>query len=179
MRRLGSGETLSFQGQHFTLNSVRMLPRPVQRGGVPMLFISDSAARRGMHLRRAARLGDGILIGTASPEELERIAEKLRLYVAEEGRNFDDMEVVTSLCVNLDSDPQKAAEEADRYLMAYYRQNFWGDVWGPFGPPEKTVGAIRAHVERGVADTIIVRLASYDQEGQLDTFLTEVWPAFR
>ena len=80
---------------------------------------------------------------------------------------------------HLDRDERRAAQEADRLLMEYYRQNYWGDNWGPFGHPDRTVEAIRKHVELGIADTIIVRLASFDQQGQLDIFLNEVVPALQ
>ena len=179
VRRLGTGETVSFEGRHFSLDSVSVVPRPVQKDGVPVLFVCDSAARRETQLRRVARFGDGAIFGTIDAVELERAVDKLRTYVDEEGRDFSKMEVVTSVCVNLDRDERRAAQEADRLLMGYYRQNYWGDSWGPFGHPDRTVEAIRKHVELGIADTIIVRLASFDQQGQLDIFLNEVVPALQ
>ncbi|MBN6057767.1 TIGR03619 family F420-dependent LLM class oxidoreductase, partial [Nonomuraea sp. RK-328] len=58
MRRLWSGDEVSFQGTHFAFNDVRLAPAPARRGGPPIWLAgggSDSA------LRRVARLADGWL----------------------------------------------------------------------------------------------------------------------
>ena len=174
VRRLGSGETVTFQGRHFDLNGARAHPRPVQEGGVPILFVCDSPRLRERQLRRAARYGDGVIFGTIKPDDLVTNTEKLRAYAEEEGRDFSKMEVVTSVCINLDRDEARAAREADRFLMGYYRENYWGDSWGPWGPPEKAAERINALAETGATDTIVVRLATFDQERQLETLLSDV-----
>ena len=67
-------------------------------------------------------------------------------------------------------------EEAHRYLLTYYGANIWGDRWGPFGSPERAVERIKEYAQAG-AGTLIVRFASFDQAGQLETFIREVEPA--
>ena len=178
MKRLGAGETISYRGRHFDLDSVSMEPRPLQKGGVPILIACHQRARREAQFRRVARLGDGFISISDTPEEYGRAVEKVRVYFGEEGRDFHKMEAAFYMTVNLGTDRQKAAEEADGYLTMYYGSNIWGDRWGPFGPPERTVERIGDYARAG-AGTIIVRFASFDQEGQLDTFLREVAPAFR
>ncbi len=178
VKGLGAGETVSFGGRHFSLDSVSMEPRPVQQGGVPILIACHSRAGQDVQFQRAARLGDGFMSISDTPEEYAQVAEKVRMYAGEEGKDFDEMEASFYMTVNLGEDPQKAAEEADRYLMMYYGANIWGERWGPFGPPAWTVERIRQYVQAG-AGTIIVRFASFDQEKQLDGFLRDVAPAFR
>ena len=178
VKRLGAGEQVSFQGRHFNLNSVTMEPRPVQSGGVPVLVACHWRAEKEAQFRRAARLGDGFISVSDSPEEYALVANKVRKYAAEEGKDNDKMESAYYMTVNLGPDPEKAAKEAETYLMMYYGANIWGDRWGPYGTPESTVKRIRQYAEAG-AGTIIVRFASFDQDGQLDTFLKEVVPAFQ
>ena len=177
LRRLGRGETVSYGGRHFALDSVSVQPRPVQPDGIPVLIACHWRAGRDAQFRRAARLGDGFISVSDSPEEYIQVANKVRMYAGEEGKDFDTMEAAFYMTVNLGAGQQVAAEEADRYLMMYYGANIWGNRWGPFGPPKLTVERIREYVNAG-AGTIIVRFASFDQEGQLDTFLNEVAPAF-
>ena len=177
VKRLGKGETVSFDGRHFSLDSVAIEPRPVRPGGVPILVTCHWRAQNDLQFRRAARLGDGFMSISDTPEEYARVAEKVREYAGEEGKDFDSMEAAFYMTVNLDKDQRKAAEEADRFLMTYYGANFWGDRWGPFGRPEWTVERIRQYVQAG-AGTVVVRFASFDPEAQLDTFLREVAPAF-
>ena len=177
LKGLGAGETVSYEGRHFSLDSVSMEPRPVQKGGVPILMACHQRAGREEQFRRAVRLGDGFISISDTPEEYARAVEKVRIYAREEGRDPRKMEAAFYMTVNLGADQLKAAEEADRYLMMYYGSNIWGNRWGPFGSPEWTVARIHDYARAG-AGTIIVRFASFDQEGQLDTFLKEVAPAF-
>jgi len=178
VKQLGDGQSVSYDGRHFSLDTVRMEPRPVQPGGVPILIACHWRAGQDAQFRRAARLGDGYISISDTPEEYAKVTEKVRTYAGEEGRDFQEMEAAFYMTVNLHQDEVKAAEEADRYLRMYYGANIWGNRWGPFGPPEWTTDRIREYVRAG-AGTIIVRFASFDQEGQLDTFLKQVAPAFQ
>ena len=176
--RLGAGEAVSFNGRHFSLDSVSMEPRPAQRAGVPILIACHWRAGRDAQFRRAARYGDGCISVSDTPEEYALVADRVRWYAGEQGKDFSNMEAAFYMTVNLGDDRSRAADEAEEYLMRYYGANIWGDRWGPFGPPEETVQRIRDYARAG-AGTIIVRFASFDQEGQLDKFVERVASAFR
>ena len=178
VKGLGAGEEVSHHGWHFNLDSVTMQPTPVQQGGVPILIACHGRLDKDEQFRRAARLGNGIISVSDSPEEYSYAIKRVKDYASQEGRDWKKMEAAFYLTVNLNNDQAKAAEEADRYLMGYYGANIWGDRWGPFGPPERCVERIQEYVDAG-ADTIIVRFASFDQSGQLEAFVKEVLPAFR
>lgn len=177
VKRLGAGETVSYRGRHFSMDSVNMKPRPVQSGGVPVFIACHARAGRDVQFQRAARLGDGFISISDTPEEYTGVVHKVRTYAEEIGRDFRQMEPAFYMTVNLSSDPDKSSQEADKYLMMYYGANIWGSRWGPFGPPERTVQRIQEYSRAGAA-TIIVRFASFDQETQLQTFLSEVAPNF-
>ena len=175
-KRLTAGEEVTFQGRHFQLDSVRMEPSLSQPGGVPILLACHGRLGRERQFVRAARLADGFISISDRPDEFAMVADKIRHYAGEQGKDFEKMEAAFYLTVNLKRDEAKAAEEANRYLMMYYGSNIWGDRWGPFGPPERVVERIREYAQAG-AGTLIIRFASFDQEGQLETFLREVVPA--
>lgn len=178
VKQLGTGEAVSYVGGHFSLDSVRIEPAPVQGGGVPILVACHWRAGRDEQFRRAARLGDGFISISDSPGEYAQVVEKVRRYAGEAGKDFEKMESAFYMTVNLGPDGHQAREEATRYLTAYYGADIWGDRWGPFGPPEQTVERIRQYAGAG-AGTLIVRFASFDQERQLETFLKEVAPTFQ
>ena len=178
VKRLGVGESVSYHGRHFDLDSVSIEPRPVQRGGVPILVACHWRVGKEAQFQRVARLGDGFISISDTPDEYARAVDKVRRYAGEEGKEFQNMEVAFYITVNLGEDQRKASEEAEKYLLMYYGKNIWGERWGPFGPPELTVDRIRQYAQAG-AGTFVVRFASFDQEGQLDTFVKEVLPAFR
>ena len=177
VKRLGAGETVSYTGRHFTLDAVSMAPRPAQSGGVPILFACHARAGKDEQFKRAARLGDGFISISDTPDEYTQVLDKVRRYTANAGRDFRPMEAAFYMTVNLNEDEQKATREAEEYLTMYYGANIWGSRWGPFGPPNQVVERIHQYAQAG-AETIIVRFASFQQEQQLQTFLTQVAPAF-
>ncbi len=176
-RRLTSGESVSHQGEHFDLSDVSMQPRSAQPHGIPYLIACHWQAKREVQFQRAARIGDGVISITDYPEEYEMVLAKVAAYAEKQGRDFSTMEKAFYMTVNLESDDALATREADEFLHLYYGMNFWGDRWGPYGHPERTVERIRRYAEHG-AETIIVRFASLNQERQLEIFLRDVAPAF-
>ena len=178
VKRLGAGESVSYTGRHFSLDSVGIEPRPVQRGGVPILVASHWRVGKEAQFRRVARLGDGFISISDTPDEYARAVEKVHMYAGEQGKDFHKMEAAFYMTVNLHEDQQMATEEAEKYLLMYYGNNIWGERWGPFGHPQRTIDRIRQYAQAGVG-TFVVRFASFDQEGQLDTFVKEVLPAFQ
>ena len=176
VKRLTAGEEVTFSGRHFQLDSVRIEPNQSQPGGVPILLACHWHAGQDRQFQRAARLADGFISVNDLPEEFAKAAHKVRHYATREGRDPDAMEAVFYMTVNLNRDEAMAAEDADRYLMMYYGARVWGDQYGPFGAPERTVKRIKEYAQAG-ADTFVIVFASLDQEGQLETLIREVVPA--
>ena len=185
IKGLNTGQPFSFEGRHFQLDDVVMLPTPVQPGGVPVYLGvhwhgrgDGQGAQRERQARRAASLADGVISISATPDEFTELMATVRGYAAESGRNPDDMAAVMYLTVNLDDDRARAEAEATDWLLGYYGANIWGDRWGPFGGADRVRERIHAYAAAG-ADQIVVRFASYRQEEQMQTFLEQVAPDFR
>ena len=185
VKGLNSGQPFTFHGTHFQLDEVVMEPAPAQPGGVPVYLGvhwhgrgDGQGARREQQARRAARLADGVISISATPHEFTELMDTVRGYCPEYGRNPDHMAAVMYLTVNLDSDVARAEAEANDWLLGYYGANIWGDLWGPFGDPERVRERIHAYAAAG-AEQIVVRFASYRQEEQMQTFLEQVAPDFR
>ena len=177
LKRLTSGETVTFDGRHFSLQEVRVAPISPNPGGVRVLVACHWRAGRERQFRRAAELGDGFISISDYPDEYARVTERVKHHAESRSRDFNDMERVFYMTVNLGQDPEAASAEADRFLSLYYGMNIWGDRWGPYGPSELTIDRVRDYEAAGV-QTIVVRFASFDQERQLRTFLDEVVAAF-
>lgn len=178
VKGLGRGETLTYSGRHFDLDGVTVKPWPVQGGGVPLYLACHwRSGARDAQISRAARLADGVMSISDTPEEHARVIEAVRAEAAQLGRDAGSLESVMYLTVNMDSDLARAEQEAERYLLGYYGANIWGNRWGPFGGPERVQERIAEYVEAG-ADTVVVRFASFEPEQQLSAFLERVAPAF-
>ena len=178
IKGLGQESPLTFAGKHFNLDAVSVGPRPVQPGGVPLFLACHwRSPAREAQFRRAARLSDGIISISDTPEEYAQVVAAVKSQAAELGRAPESLETVMYLTVNMDSDIAKAEAEAEKYLLGYYGANIWGTRWGPFGGPERVKERIAEYVAAG-AGTVVVRFASFQPERQIDQFLERVAPAF-
>lgn len=184
IKGLNAGPPFTFDGRHFQLDDVVMEPTPVQPGGVPVYLGvhwhgrgDGQGAQRERQARRAARLADGIISISATPDEFTELVDTVRGCCAEYGRSPAAMASVMYLTVNLDENVARAEAEAADWLLGYYGANIWGDRWGPFGDAGRVRERIHAYAAAG-ADQIVVRFASYRQEAQMQTFLEQIAPDF-
>jgi alkanesulfonate monooxygenase SsuD/methylene tetrahydromethanopterin reductase-like flavin-dependent oxidoreductase (luciferase family) len=174
---LGPGEPHSHEGRHFNLDSVRMLPAATQPEGIPWLLATHFRAGRPAQMDRAARIGDGVIAISDTPSEFAETIAQVDAKAEEYGRDTTNRENVFYLTVNLNDDEEAAKADAEDWLMRYYGANIWGTRWGPFGGVQNVADRMAAYVEAG-ADTVIVRLATFDSERQLDVFLEQIAPQF-
>ncbi len=174
---LGPGQPHSHEGRHFSLDSVTMLPKATQPDGIPWLLATHHRARQQAQIDRAARIGDGVIAISDTPEEFAEVIAQVDAKAEEYGRDTTRRENVYYLTVNLDEDEASAKADAEDWLMRYYGANIWGTRWGPFGGVQQVADRMAAYAEAG-ADTLIVRLATFDPERQLDVFLDRIAPQF-
>ena len=177
VKGLGQGEPHSHEGRHFSLDSVTMLPKATQTGGVPWLLATHHRARQQAQIDRAARVGDGIIAISDTPAEFAEVIDQVDAKAEEYGRDTSQRENVFYLTVNLEEDESTALTDAEDWLMRYYGANIWGSRWGPFGGVQNVAARMAAYAEAG-AETVIVRLATFDPERQLDVFLDRIAPQF-
>lgn len=178
MRLLWSGEPVTFHGEHFDLEAVSLGYRPRQRPGIPILLGTHSGEGRSRQPVRAAKLADGIISISDTPEEFAAVRQRVAEEAMSLGHSPGDMSSVYYMTVNLDPDAERGKEEGVRWVTDYYGLNFWGDRWGPYGDADGVIERIQRFVAAG-ADEVIVRFASYDQPRQLEIFAERVLPAFR
>jgi alkanesulfonate monooxygenase SsuD/methylene tetrahydromethanopterin reductase-like flavin-dependent oxidoreductase (luciferase family) len=102
-----SGEPVHHQGEHYTLDGVRFLPRPVQRPRVPIWV--GGLAGNARPLRRAARYEGFFPINVDHPEQLAEIVAQLRA-LREASRGFHEpYDVIVELEPDVDPAPYAAA----------------------------------------------------------------------
>jgi alkanesulfonate monooxygenase SsuD/methylene tetrahydromethanopterin reductase-like flavin-dependent oxidoreductase (luciferase family) len=123
-----TGEPVRHRGEHYTIDAMRFLPRPVQRPGVPIWVAGFYGKPR--PLRRAIRYQGFFPVGVEHPDQLAEIAAELTRLGREEP--FD-------LAVELDpgSDPAP-------YAAA-------GATWGlvAFPPHPLSVDRVRGVIREG------------------------------
>ena len=103
-----SGEPVYHRGEHYTVDGMRFLPRPVQRPGVPVWVAGYYGKPR--PLRRAARYQGFFPLGLDHPEQLAEIVAALAARRSEAGRDpTEPYDVVVALPPGDDPAPYAAA----------------------------------------------------------------------
>ena len=113
VRRLWAGETVTFEGKHFTLQGASVTPRPVN-GHVPLYIggLSEPA------LDRAARLGDGYF---GNEEAYGIYCEKLK----QAGKDPADARIrLQGIFLTVAADPEKAMDDLAPYY--HHANNVYG-----------------------------------------------------
>ena len=177
VKGLGPGEPYDFKGRHFDFDAVTMRPSTTQPGGIPVLMATHFRAGRPAQIDRAARLSDGIIAISDTPGEFSQVIAQVEAKAAELGRDPAHFDQTFYLTVNVDSDLDRGRRDAEDFLTAYYGAEIWGTRWGPFGGTERVAERMAEYAAAG-ARTLVVRLATYDPERQLDVFLEKVAPHF-
>ena len=103
-----SGEPVHHRGEHYTVDGVRFLPRPVQRPGVPVWVAGFYGKPK--PLRRAAGYQGFFPVNLEHPEQLaEMVAELTALRKDAGGREAEPYDVVAALAPGGDPAPYAAA----------------------------------------------------------------------
>lgn len=82
-----SGETVHHHGEHYTIDGIQFLPRPVQRPGVPVWAAGFPGNQRPM--RRAARLDGFFPVNLSSPDEFAEAVAKVEALREDRSRPYD------------------------------------------------------------------------------------------
>jgi probable F420-dependent oxidoreductase len=138
MRAVWNDNPASFHGQHFHFHDVKSLPKPIQRGGVPIHVGGHSAAAA----RRAGKYGDGFFPTIVDPAKLKAIFATVREEAKHAGRNPDAIEFTAMGAAKLDA--VRAVEDAGVQRVV-------------FGPPASDPAKLRAGLER-IANDIIAKI---------------------
>lgn len=133
LRRLWSGDSVSFDGTYYSFDNVTINPKPVQDGGPP-IWIGANADEA---IERAARIGDAWLINPHAT--IEAIQSQCALYedaLRECGTDPSDVTVPLRREALIAEDEETAIEAARPHLETKYRKYVdWGqsDAMGDSG----------------------------------------------
>jgi probable F420-dependent oxidoreductase len=144
IRRLWTEEEVSHQGAGFTLDRVRLLPRPHQRP--PPLWVGG---RTEAAFRRAGRLGDGWLSSFIAPGPFALGVERVRAHAAAAGRAVPDDHYGTIVPFVLADSPEAGWRAAEPYLPRDRADEATLRAITAVGPPEAVAATIERYVAAG------------------------------
>jgi alkanesulfonate monooxygenase SsuD/methylene tetrahydromethanopterin reductase-like flavin-dependent oxidoreductase (luciferase family) len=191
LRKLFHEKKVSHHGRFYQFENVTVEPSPVQNP-CPIWIASNptgltwkdgaSAPEAVIErsFRRVARYGDGWMTNKVSPEQFRQQWAHITAMVREEGRDPAQLGSALYHNININKDRKAALEESKAFLDKYYTSNFsagFVEGWTVAGSPKQCVEKLKDYFNAGLKH-ITLRLTSWDQQGQLKRFLTEVAPAF-
>lgn len=192
LRKLFHEKKVSHRGRFYQFEKVTLEPSPVQnpcpiwiasnptgltwRGGASA---PDKVIERSF--RRVARYADGWMTNKVNPEQFRHQWDRIAEMAREEGRDPTKLGNALYHNINILEDRQAALQESKAFLDKYYTSNFsaaFVEGWTIAGSPRQCIEQLKAYFNAGLQH-ITLRLTSWDQEGQLKRFLSEVVPAFK
>ncbi len=160
LRRLMAEEQVSFEGRFQQLDGVGIRPKPVQPGGVPILF-------GGSHensLRRTAELADGWVVGGGGGvEAFVKGRQRIQEFAAAGGRDLAGFEWGKLIYTAVASDREQGKRMLEPYLHAYYSPEYDIETSCVFGTAEECVEQLQPYAEGGL-QTFILGPPSLDIE---------------
>lgn len=192
LRKLFHEKKVSHRGRFYQFEKVTLEPSPVQNP-CPIWIASNPTGltwRDGASapdkviersFRRVARYADGWMTNKVNPEQFRHQWDRIAEMAREEGRDPTKLGNALYHNINIQEDRQAALQESKAFLDKYYTSNFsaaFVEGWTIAGSPKQCIEQLKAYFNAGLQH-ITLRLTSWDQEGQLKRFLSEVVPAFK
>jgi alkanesulfonate monooxygenase SsuD/methylene tetrahydromethanopterin reductase-like flavin-dependent oxidoreductase (luciferase family) len=174
IRRLWTGEPITWHGPLFPMQDARIHPAPAQPGGPPIIV----AGRQDVAMRRAARLGDGWMPYLFSARRYAESVATVRAEAAAAGRSLDGFGWLAYLPVSVDDDGALARRRAAEFLGGTYRQDFDAmlDRVAVAGTPSDVAGKLQAFVDAGARHLVLLPAVRENGHEMLVRILTEIAP---
>jgi probable F420-dependent oxidoreductase len=163
MRQLWQGDDASFNGRYHQVEHATVLPKPVQKPGVPIYFGANSDAM----LRRLVRVADGwVGSGGGTPEAFVQGVEKVNGFAKERGRDPSSLGFAKLQNISVNPDASAALANAERQWKTYYGPRFNVENSVIYGTPEYCAERLRVFTRAATSEvTLALEPASLDLVG--------------
>ena len=163
IRMLWTQDEVTFQGEFFKLDRIRVFPKPWQNP--PPIWIGGKSEAA---MRRTARLGDGWMPSLITPDEARVGVDRVQEWARAEGREVPPDHFGTLISFNLAPSADEARAAADPYVQRGRVDDETMRRCTAFGPVDVLLGRIEEYVKAGVSKFILRPLCPSDR--MLDQF---------
>ncbi|WP_240529856.1 LLM class flavin-dependent oxidoreductase [Streptomyces mangrovisoli] len=176
MRQLWSGRQVSYRGEHFAFEDVRIAPAPHRPGGPPVWLAGGGGAA----LRRVSRIADGWLPYPPAATTYAQEREVIRA-AGEQGATPRGVTPALYATLCLDEDPGRARHRMRASIERYYGAplEFVAAVQALFAGTARQAAAWLAEYVAAGARHLVIRLATDDHDAGLEEFADRVLPLLR
>jgi len=174
LKKLWTGESVSYSSEHYSFEDVTMLPAPRTQGGPPIWC----GGRAKPALTRAAQIADGYISYAITPTMFSDALSFLEAEFDRQGRDqtFDTGHL---LFIRIDDDYESAFETANKHLSQRYAMDFSKATkkYCALGKPEHVAEVLTGYHQAGVRHFVLDLVGPpKDREEQLRRFAEEVKP---
>ena len=180
MRKLWTGEKVTFSGRHFQLTDAMINPLPVQKPNPPVLV----SGRRDAAMARAAKFGDGWMPYFYDAPRYRDSVGKIKGFAAEAGRDISGFQWAHFPYIAIYPTEQQAAEVAAEQLGGRYL--YGGEFldivrkYCLLGTVENCIDQLQEYIAAGARHIIFsISCPREDRERHLETIAKELIPHFR
>ena len=180
MRKLWTGEKVTFSGRHFQLTDAMINPSPVQKPNPPVWV----SGRRDAAMARAAKFGDGWMPYFYDAPRYRDSVEKIKGFAAEAGRDISGFQWAHFPYIAIYPTEQQAAEVAAEQLGGRYL--YGGEFldivrkYCLLGTVENCIEQLQEYIDAGARHIIFsISCPREDRERHLETIAKELIPHFR
>jgi probable F420-dependent oxidoreductase len=156
MRRLWTEESVTFHGKFFAVEDVTVMPRPWQKSGPPIWIGGRSEAA----LRRTGRLGDGWLVSSVSPAEVESGIKSIRAHAAAAGRQVPEDHYGVLIPFYFAENSAKAFEVAGRSIRP--RADMAIGEFTAFGTADEVRRKVETYIAAGATKFVMRPCGPFD-----------------
>lgn len=149
MRRLWTEENVTFAGRYFSVEDVTIMPRPWQKKGPPIWIGGRSEAA----LRRTGRLGDGWLVSSVSPAEVEAGIKIIRRHAAEATREVPEDHYGVLIPFYFADNAEKAFEAGGHSIRP--RADLPTTEFTAFGTADEVRAKVQAYITAGATKFVM------------------------
>jgi alkanesulfonate monooxygenase SsuD/methylene tetrahydromethanopterin reductase-like flavin-dependent oxidoreductase (luciferase family) len=149
MRRLWTEENVTFEGKFYSVQNVTIMPRPWQKNGLPIWIGGRSQAA----LRRTGRLGDGWLVSSVSPVEVDAGIKAIRGYAAEAARQVPEDHYGVLIPFYFAANAEKAFELGGRAVRP--RADMPMPEFTAFGNSDQVRAKVQAYITAGATKFVM------------------------
>ena len=180
MRKLWTGEKVTFSGRHFQLTDTMINPAPVQKPNPPVWV----SGRRDAAMARAAKFGDGWMPYFYDAPRYRDSVQKIKGFAAAAGRDISGFQWAHFPYIAIYPTEQQAAEVAAEQLGGRYL--YGGEFldivrkYCLLGTVENCIKQLQEYIDAGARQIIFsISCPREDRERHLETIAKELIPHFR
>ena len=163
MKALWTQSPASYAGDFYSFDGVSIAPQPVQKPHPPLWFGASAEPA----VRRALRLGDGWTgAGSAGREAFSENLERVKGWLAEEGRDPASFPISKRVYLAIDDDEERARRRLKEWFAFYYGNAELAERVGVWGAAGRVQEQLAAWSEAGVSEFILNPV--FDMEEHLE-----------